>query len=81
MAKCKRHRVKFRIKSGKGRGKTVEFMGRQGTGCPKPKRSTAHLREYKSIMKQASPFCARKTSSRAAFRKCVSNAFRSARPR
>lgn len=75
-AKCKRKKVVIM----KGRKVIAEFMGRQGSGCgPRPKPSTAHLKVFKSVMKDAAPSCKRGARGNIkAYRKCVGAAVKSA---
>lgn len=76
MAKCKRGTIKFKTK----RGKTIQFSGRKGADCgPRKKPSTAHLRVFKSVMKDAAPSCKRGArGSVKAYRKCIGAAVRQA---
>lgn len=81
-AKCKRKKVVIK----KGRKVIAEFMGRSGSGCAprviskeKGKKMTAHLRVFKSVMKDAAPSCKRGARGNAkAYRKCIGAAVRQA---
>lgn len=58
MAKsCTRKRVVIKGRTGKVK---ADFMAHRGEGCPKPRRSTAHLREYKQIFKVEAKACAKR---------------------
>lgn len=75
---CTPKRITF-----KAHGKTVSFMGRPGGmksaggKCSDKRRSTAHLRSYKSAFKSAVKACKSKSHKRAGkrsaspFNKCV----------
>jgi hypothetical protein len=76
MAKCKRQKVVIK----KGRKVIAEFMGRKGSDCgPRKKPSTAHLRMFKDVMKDAAPSCKRGARGNVkAYRKCIGAAVRQA---
>lgn len=74
MAKgCKRKTISFRA-----HGKTVSFMGRQGSACgPRKKPSTRHLGPYKKVFKAASKSCSKRYKPfTKPFGRCVRDAFR-----
>lgn len=81
MAKaCSRKRVVIKSKSGKVK---ADFMAHRGTGCPKPKRKTGHLREYKAVFKQEVKACKTRARtkgkwSRKAFNHCVGQGMKTA---
>lgn len=63
---CTRQRISFKTK----RGKTVTFMGRPGGmaqaggSCSNLKRSTAHLKTFKSAFKKAVSACGKASHKR-----------------
>jgi hypothetical protein len=79
MAKaCKTRRVVIKKKHGHKLKTPITFMGRTGSGCPKPKRNTGHLRDYKAMFKVEAKACARSKAvrtrgkfSRKAFNNCI----------
>lgn len=63
MAKaCTREKVRILSRKVKGKPRKVkaEFMAHRGTNCPKPKRKTGHLREYKQMFKIEAKACAKR---------------------
>lgn len=77
MAKgCKKKRVSF-----KAHGKQVTFQRKCSSPAQlKKKRSTAHLRVYKSIVKDAAPSCGRKYGYfNKKYGKCIKDAIKSVR--
>jgi hypothetical protein len=85
MAKCTRERVKVLSKKRKGQPRKViaEFMAHRGTNCPKPKRKTGHLKEYKQLFKIEAKACATRARtrgkfSRKAFNHCIGQGMRTA---
>lgn len=77
--KCTTGTIRFKTK----RGKVISFKGHKGSDCaPRKKPSTAHLREYKSVMKSAAPGCKRSARGNVkVYRRCIGNAIKSATPR
>jgi hypothetical protein len=85
MATCKREKVKIMSKPRKGSKRKVlaEFTAHRGTGCPKPKRKTGHLREYKQLFKIEAKACARRSRvqgkwSRKLYNHCIKQGMRTA---
>ena len=79
---CKSERVSFKPKRGSNRGEKISFTRHVGPGCGKPKRSTAHLREYKNIVKRAAPSCGRRFGYfNKAYGRCIRDAIRTETPR
>jgi hypothetical protein len=79
MAKgCKKKRVSF-----KAHGKAVSFMRKCSSPAElKRKRSTAHLRPYKQIVKAASPQCGKRFGYfNKQYGRCIRDAIRTSGPR
>ena len=79
MAKaCKTRKVVIRKKHGRKLATPITFMGKTGSGCPKPHRKTGHLRDYKKMFAVEARACARSKAvksggkfSRKAFNNCI----------
>lgn len=78
MAKCTRKRVIIRGRGGKVK---ADFMAHRGTNCPKPKRRTGHLKEYKQIFKIEAKACAKRQGkkwSRKSYNACIKQGMKTA---
>ena len=82
MAKaCTRKKVVIRKKG--SRKVIAEFTAHRGSNCPKPKRKTGHLREYKQLFKVEAKACATRARSRgkwsrSAFNHCIKQGMKTA---
>lgn len=82
MAKsCTTRKVVIKKKNGHKLKTPIVFTGHTGPGCKKPKRSTAHLREYKAQFKIDAKACAKrqgKNWNRKNFNACIKQGMRQA---
>jgi len=82
MAKaCKTRNVVIKKKHGRKLATPIKFQAHTGTGCPKPKRSTAHLKEYKQTFRIEAKACAKKQGakwSRKNFNHCIKTGMKTA---
>lgn len=80
MAKaCTRKRVV--IKSKRTGKEIANFMAHRGSNCPKPKRKTGHLREFKQIFAIEAKACAKRQGkkwSRKNYNACIKQGMKTA---
>lgn len=74
---CTAQRVSFKAK-----GEKVSFTRHVGPTCKEPRRSTAHLRPWKQVMKAASKPCGKRHGYfNKQYGRCIRDAMRSSAPR
>jgi hypothetical protein len=82
MAKaCTTRRVVIRKKHGRKLKSPITFTAHKGTGCPKPRRSTGHLKEYKQIFRIEAKACAKrqgKNWNRKTYAHCIGQGMKTA---
>ncbi len=80
-AACKTRKVVIRKKHGRKLASPITFTAHTGSKCPKPRRSTGHLREYKQIFKIEAKACAKRQGkkwNRSSYNHCIKQGMKTA---
>lgn len=82
MAKsCSTRKVVIKKKHGRTLKEPIKFTAHTGSGCPKPKRTTGHLKEYKQIFKLEAKACAKRQGkkwNRKSYAHCIGQGMKTA---
>lgn len=80
-AACKTREVVIKKKHGRKLKTPITFTAHTGTKCPKPRRSTGHLKEYKQAFKIEAKACAKrqgKNWNRKTYAHCIGQGMKQA---